>query len=145
MESSSVSIPDVVNKYKVVAVVGASKNPEKDAHTVPAYLVSHGFTVIPINPSADTILGLKAYPSLSSLPDELAKSVEIVDVFRPSGELTDVASQVAEMRRRVGRPFVLWAQLGIENEAARDILTRAAVGFVMDSCIRTAHQAYGRA
>lgn len=145
MSSSNVDISEVVNRYNVVAVVGASKNPEKDAHTVPAYLKEHGFTVIPINPTADAVLGLKAYPSLSSLPGELARTVDIVDVFRPSEELADIASQTAEMKRVTGRPFVFWAQLGIQNEAARDILTRAAVGFVMDSCIRTAHQSYGKA
>ena len=134
---------DVVNRYKKVAVVGASKNPEKDANTVPAYLIAHGFTVIPINPTADKVLGLKAYPSLTALPDDLAKEVEIVNVFRPSEELADIASQAADMKRRTGRPFVFWAQLGIKNEAARDILTRAAVGYVMDACIRTVHQMHG--
>ncbi|MBI3859041.1 MAG: CoA-binding protein [Thaumarchaeota archaeon] len=142
---TNLEIPDIVNRYKVVAVVGASKNPEKDAHTVPAYLVAHGFTVIPVNPTADTVLGIKAYPTLSALPDELAKMIDIVDVFRPSEELADIASQTAEMKRKTGRPFVFWAQLGIKSEAARDILTRAAVGYVMDYCIRTAHQEYGKA
>ncbi len=144
MPASNVNAAEVVNKYRVVAVVGASKNPEKDANTVPAYLASHGFTVIPINPTADTILGLKAYPSLASLPEELAKTIEIVVVFRPSAELADVASQTAEMKRKTGRPFVFWAQLGIESEAARDILTRAAVGYIMSTCIRTSHQTFGK-
>lgn len=144
MPLTNLNVQDVVNTYKVVAVVGASKNPEKEAHTVPAYLISNGFTVIPINPTADAILGLKAYPSLASLPPELAKTVDIVDVFRPSEELSDIASQVAEMKRATGRPFVFWAQLGIESESARDTLTRAAVGYVMDYCIKTVHQNSGK-
>jgi len=145
MPASNVNAADVVSKYKVVAVVGASKNPEKDANTVPAYLISHGFTVIPINPTTDAILGLKAYPSLGALPEELARTVDIVDVFRPSAELADIASQTAEMKRKTGRPFVFWAQLGIESEAARDILSRAAVGYIMDTCIRTTHETHGSA
>jgi uncharacterized protein len=140
MAAATVSIPEVLNKYKVVAVVGASKNPEKDAHTVPAYLVQHGYKVIPVNPTADEILGIKAYPSLAAIPPDLAKTVEIVDVFRPSEELPDVAGQVAVMKRTTGRPFVMWAQLGIENDAAKDILARAAVGYVMDYCIRIEHR-----
>ncbi len=143
MPESNVQIPDVVKKYRVVAVVGASKNPEKDANTVPAYLMSHGFTVVPVNPTADSILGLKAYPTLDAIPDELARTIEVVDVFRPSEELADLAGQVADMKRRTGRPFVFWAQQGIRSDAAKDILARSAVSYVMDACIRTAHQIYG--
>jgi len=143
MHSFSVSIPDVLKKYRVVAVVGASKNPEKDAHTVPAYLIQHGYSVIPVNPTAVEILGKKAYPSLAAIPSDLAKTVDVVDVFRPSEELPDVASQVAEMKQKTGRPFVMWAQLGIENDAAKDILARAAVGYVMDACMRTEHRRHG--
>jgi len=142
--SSSVSPTDVVNKYRFVAVVGASKSPEKEAYTFPAYLQKHGFKIVPINPPADVIHGEKAFPSLSSLPDDLAKRVEIVEVFRPSEELPQVATQVVEMKKRTGRPFVFWAQQGIENEEAKNTLTSAKVDYVMDACMRTVHQLYGR-
>ena len=86
-------------RHRVIAVVGASKNPAKEAHTVPLYLKEEGYRLIPINPSADEILGEKAYPSLSGLPGSLAKQVEVVEVFRPSEELPEVARQVVEMRK----------------------------------------------
>jgi len=131
---------DVLRKYKVVAVVGASKNPEKEAFTVPLYMQQHGYTVIPINPTADSINGVKAYPSLAEVPAEVAGRVEVVEVFRPSEELPDVARQVLEMKRKTGRPFVLWAQLGLENEDAKRILQSAGIEFVMNACMRTQHQ-----
>jgi hypothetical protein len=134
---------DVLRKYKVVAVVGASKNPEKDAFTVPLYMRQHGYTVIPINPTADSINGVKAYPRLAEVPDEVAGTVEVVEVFRPSEELPDVARQVLEMKRRTGRPFVFWAQLGLENENAKRILQSAGIEFVMNACMRTHHQLLG--
>jgi predicted CoA-binding protein len=143
LTSSTVSPKDVIKKYRVVAVVGASKNPEKEAFTVPAYLKEHGFTIIPINPTTDTVGGVKAYPSLAELPADVAKRVEVVEVFRPSEELPQVAQQVVEMKNKSGRPFVFWSQTGLENEQAKGILGKAKVDYVMDACMRVVHQLYG--
>jgi hypothetical protein len=131
---------DVLRKYRVVAVIGASKTPGKEAFTVPLYMQQHGFTVIPVNPSADSINGVKAYPSLASLPDNVATTVEVVNVFRPSQELPEIARQVVEMKRRTGRPFVFWAQLGLKSEEAKRILESERIEYVMDACMRTQHQ-----
>lgn len=134
---------EVMRKYKVIAVVGASKNPEKDANTVPAYLQEHGYTIIPVNPTADFVNGSKAYHSLAEIPDELAKTVEVVDVFRPSEEFPQVARMVAEMKGKTGRPFVFWGQLGLENEEAKKILSDAKIEYVMDKCMRVEHRFMG--
>lgn len=131
---------DVLRRYKVVAVVGASKTPDKEAFTVPLYMKEHGYIIIPVNPTADRIHGEKAYPSLADLPSDLAKTVDVVEVFRPSEELPSVAAQVAEMKGKTGRPFVFWAQLGLENEDAKKILATNGVDFVMNACMRTQHQ-----
>ncbi len=139
MQKYTVSPTDVMRRYKVIAVVGASKNPEKEANSVPAYLQDHGYTIVPVNPTADSVLGLKAYPSLADIPEELAKSVDVVDVFRPSEELPQVARQVVEMKSKTGRPFVFWGQLGLENEEAKKVLTDANVDYVMDKCMRIEH------
>jgi predicted CoA-binding protein len=120
--------------------VGASKNPEKEAYTVPAYMKEHGYTIVPVNPTADEILGEKAYKSLMDLPPELAKKVDIVDVFRPSEELPQVAEQVIEMRKKYGRPFAFWAQLGLENEEAKTMLSKNKVPYVMNACLRVVHK-----
>lgn len=143
MQSSNVEPGDVLSKYKVVAVVGASKNPEKEANSVPAYLMEHGYTVIPVNPTTDVILGAKVYPSLANIPEEVAKSVDVVEVFRPSEEFPDVARQVAAMKVKTGRPFVFWGQLGLESEEAKKILEGAGVGYVMNACMRTEHKLMG--
>ncbi len=136
MQKFSVDPKEVMKKYKVIAVVGASKNPEKDANTVPAYLMEHGYTIIPVNPTTDSVLGLRAYPSLADLPADLARTVEVVDVFRPSEEFPQVAEQVIEMKKKTGRPFVFWGQLHLENEEAKKILADGKVDYVMDRCMR---------
>ncbi len=141
--STTISPREVLKKYKVIAVVGASKNPEKEAFTVLQYMKEHGYRIIPVNPTADQILREKAYPALSDMPPDLAKQVEIVDVFRPSEELPTVAQQVVEMRKMYGRPFVFWAQLGLENEEAKRMLSKSGISYVMNACLRTVHRQRG--
>lgn len=140
MPKFTVQPGDVMRRYKVIAVVGASKNPEKDAFTVPAYLQENGYTIIPVNPTTDSINGVKTYATLGGIPEDVAKRVEVVDVFRPSEELPQVARQVAEMKEKTGRPFVFWGQQGLENEEAKEILTGAGVDYVMDRCMRVEHR-----
>ena len=144
VDEFTVEPTEVMKRYRVIAVVGASKNPEKEAFTVPDYLLKHGYTVIPVNPTTDSVNGLKAYPSLAEMPDEIARKVEVVDVFRPSEEFPEVARQVAVMRTRTGRPFVFWGQLGLENEEAKRILRDARIDYVMNRCMRVEHGRLGR-
>ncbi len=136
----TISPQDALRKYKTLAVIGASKNPEKEAYKVPLYLKQHGYTIIPINPTADKVLDEKAYPTLADLPAELARKIELVNIFRPSEELPQVAQQVIEMHKKYGRPFVFWAQLGIENEEAKQMLNKNRIPYVMNSCTRVVHR-----
>jgi len=139
----TISPTEAMRRYKIIAVVGASKNPEKEAFTVPAYLQQHGYTIVPVNPTTDMVNGLKSYPSLADIPAELAKKVDMVEVFRPSEELPEVARQVAKMKEKTGRPFVFWGQLGLENDDAKRILAEAKIDYVMDKCMRVEHQMMG--
>ncbi len=139
MSSQTVPPDEVLRKYHVIAVVGASKNPEKDANTVPAFMKEKGYAIIPVNPTADQILGERAYPTLLDLPVEVANRIEVVDVFRPSEELPEVARQVIELKKRYGRPFVFWAQLGLESEEAKQALSEAGIPYVMNACMRTVY------
>jgi uncharacterized protein len=134
--TATVSPREVLRKYKTIAVVGASKNPQKDAYTVPQFMKDHGYTIVPINPTADEIAGEKAYPTLVDLPAEIASRVEIVDIFRPSEELPQVAQQVVDFHRKYGRPLVFWAQLGLENEEAKQILSKNQIPYIMNACLR---------
>jgi predicted CoA-binding protein len=133
---STVSPREVLKKYKTIAVVGASKNPAKDANTVPQFMKDHGYKIVPVNPTADEIVGERVFPSLADLPSSIAASLEIVDVFRPSEELAQVAQQVVDLHKKYGRPFVFWAQLGLENEEAKRILSENGIQYVMNACLR---------
>src|SRR5713226_2102415 len=140
LPSMTVSPMEVLKRYRVVAVVGASRKPEKEAYTVPEYLKGHGYKVIPINPGADRILGEKAYPSLLEIPAELAKQIQVVEVFRPSEELPRMAEQVVVFTRRFGVSPVFWAQLGLESEEAKEILAGHGIRYVMNACMRATYR-----
>ena len=136
MESTTVSPVEVLKTSKTIAVVGASKNPEKEAHTVPLYLKENGYRIVPVNPTSDQVFGERAYPSLLEMPDSVAREVDVVQVFRPSSDLPQVASQTVQMKEKFGRTPVFWAQAGLENEDAKRILQAGGVPYVMNACMR---------
>lgn len=125
--ASEQEIFDILRKYKTVAVIGMSKNPEKDAYMIPLVLKNSGYKVIPVNPTADEILGEKSYKRLSDVPGD----VDIVNVFRPS---EDVPNYVADVVSK--KPKVFWEQLGIHNEAAEEKIASAGVKIVYDRCMK---------
>jgi predicted CoA-binding protein len=132
-------IKAILKKYKVIAVVGLSKELEKDSHRVSAYLKQHGYRIIPVNPFADEVLGEKSYPSLLEIPPEIQKTIEIVDIFRPSKDVPPIVEQVIKLKQTYGKPFVVWMQLGIVNEQAAEAARRAGLIVVMDKCLMVEH------
>lgn len=76
---------------KNIATVGLSRDPTKDSYEVAAYLKGLGYNIIPINPTASEIMGLKSYPSLLELPDDVKRNLDVVDVFRRSEDIPGVA------------------------------------------------------
>ncbi|GBC71154.1 hypothetical protein HRbin02_00933 [Candidatus Calditenuaceae archaeon HR02] len=123
-------IRDIFVKSKRIAVVGMSRDPQKPANYVPRYLISRGYIVFPVNPSASEILGLKSYRSLL----ELDAVVDVVDVFRPSEEVLSVAEQALKIR-----PKVFWMQEGIYNEAASRLLASNGIKVVWNRCMMREH------
>ncbi len=130
-------IKSILRTYKTVGVVGLSKDPTKDSHSVAQYLQSRGYHIIPVNPSADQILGEKSYKSLLDMPEELQKTIEIVEIFRPSEDVPLIMDQAIELRRKHGMPHVVWMQLGIVNEEAARKAEAAGLTVIMDRCMRT--------
>jgi predicted CoA-binding protein len=118
--------------YKTVAVVGCSSTPGKDAHEIPKYLQAQGYDIIPVNPTADEVLGRPAYDSLSEVEEE----IDIVDVFRPSPEVAGIVDE-ALARDDVE---VIWLQLGIHDDEAVARAEAAGRRVVQDRCMKPEHQ-----
>ena len=137
---NSEGLKKILSKYKNVAVVGLSRDPSKDSHRVAKYLKEHGFHIFPVNPMADEILGEKSYKSLLDMPAEVQKTLEIVDIFRPSNEVLPIIEQVIQLRKRYGLPHVVWMQIGIVNEKAAEKAREAGLMVIMDKCIMKEHK-----
>jgi len=135
-------IKEILTKYKTVAVVGLSREPDKDSHRVSAYLKEHGFRIIPVNPFADEILGEKSYKSLLDILAEIQKSIEIVDIFRPAKDVPPIVKQAVKLKEMHGKPYVVWMQLGIVNEQAAETAKKAGLTVVMNKCMMLEHRRF---
>lgn len=121
---------EIYAETKTIAVVGASDNPRKPAHTIPRYLQRQGYRIIPVNPKGGEILGQKVYGSLQ----QIEEPIDVVDVFRPSEETPDVARSAVEAGAKV-----LWLQEGISSEEAERIASEGGLKVVMDRCMGATH------
>jgi predicted CoA-binding protein len=120
------NLGEILGASTTIAVVGASSNEKKAANRIPRWLLKAGFTVIPVNPTAEEILGQKVYKSLADIP----VPVDIVDVFRPSEEAAGVAEQAAAIGAKT-----VWLQLGITSDKARSVAKKAGMNYVEDNCL----------
>jgi len=125
-------IADLLQRSKTIAVVGLSGNPLRPSHGVSAYMQSHGYRIIPVNPNITECLGEKAYASLLDMPDK----IDIVDVFRRSEFVEEVVDQAIQLKV----PAV-WMQEDVINENAASKARQAGIFVVMDRCILKEHRA----
>jgi hypothetical protein len=120
----------IYEEAKTIAVVGASGDPTKAAHTIPRYLQREGFRIIPVNPKGGEILGEKVYEGLEDVPEP----IDVVDVFRPSEETPAVARDAVKVGAKV-----LWLQEGISSDEAERIASEGGLKVVMDRCMGETH------
>jgi len=132
-------IEQILKTHKNIAVVGLSRDTEKDSFRVAAYLKKHGFRIVPINPFAAEILGEKSYRSLLDLPVEIQREIDIVDIFRRSEDVLSIVEQAIALKARYGKPDVVWMQLGITNERAAEAAERAGLTVIMNKCVMIEH------
>ena len=123
-------ILEVLSKYRKVAMVGLSANSTRPSYFAATYLKDYGYEITPVNPAYDEVMGLKCYPSLDKVPGPL----EVVDVFRDPKEVPPLVEEAI----RLGAKAV-WMQLGVINEAARQMALDAGLDVVMDRCMKIEH------
>jgi len=124
---------EILERATTIAVVGASRDPNKAGGSVPIGLQQRGFRIIPINPFADTLFGERAYRSLSEVPVK----IDLVDVFRPAQDAPEIARQAVAVGAGA-----LWLQLDIRSAEARRIAEAAGLDFVEDECTAVVSSLY---
>lgn len=130
-ENRGANMKEYFDKYKNIAVYGMSTNPAKPAHTVPMFIKKQGYEIIPVNPRADEIAGMKSYSSLMDIPER----IDILNVFRPSEEAVKVVEEAIERKNAKGDIRVIWLQLGIENDEAKKLALKNDIAFVQNKCM----------
>ena len=128
--SQSDAIHDLLTRAHTIAVVGLSDSPLRPSHGVSAYMQSHGYRIIPVNPSVEEVLGEKSYPSLRDIPEK----IDIVNIFRRP----EFVEEIVEDAIQLGIPAV-WMQEEVINEKAADKARKAGLFVVMDRCILKEH------
>jgi predicted CoA-binding protein len=120
----------ILREARTVAVVGLSPNPERPSHRVARYLQEQGYRIVPVNPTVQSVLGERSYPSLAEIPEP----VDVVDVFRRSEDVPPVVEQAIAIGARV-----VWMQEGVVHPEAAERARTAGLAVVMDRCMRKEH------
>ena len=120
------SAAQILAEASVIAVVGASRDPSKPAHSVPLQMLRHGWRIIPVNPFVDEVFGERTYQTLA----DIKEPIDLVDIFRPAADAVDIVRQAVAIKA----PAV-WLQSGIVSAQARQIATEAGLDYVEDRCL----------
>jgi predicted CoA-binding protein len=128
-------IKEILSKYKSIAMVGVSNDTTKASTIVMKYMQKYGFKVYPVNPRAagQKILGEEVFATISDIKDQ----VDIVDVFRPSKEVYAIAEDAIKIGAKV-----LWLQLGIRDEKAKDLMEKNNIEYIDNKCTKMEYQKY---
>jgi uncharacterized protein len=125
------AIRSLLQQARTIAVVGISAKPDRPSHEVAHYLQRAGYTIIPVNPAYEEVLGQKCYPSLHEVPGK----IDLVDVFRKPAEVMGVVDEAIA----VGAGSV-WLQLGVIAPDAADKAAAAGLKVVSDRCTKIEHR-----
>lgn len=128
--TTSDEVKAILTTIKTIAIVGLSPKGDRDSNQVARYLLDAGYEVIPVNPNHEEILGLKSYPSLSEIPE----NIDAVDIFRKPSAVQDIVQAAVQKGVKI-----IWMQEGIVNNEAADMAISAGLKVVMNKCMMKEH------
>lgn len=123
-------LSDLLKPSKTIALVGASKKPERDSYEVMEFLLHRGFDVYPVNPTiaGETVLGKTVYASLKDIP----VSIDIVDLFVNSERVKGIVDETLSLSPL---PKGIWMQLGVRDDESAAKAEEKGIKVIMDRCI----------
>jgi predicted CoA-binding protein len=128
-------IADLLKRAKTIAVVGLSNNPLRPSHGVSAYMQSHGYRIIPVNPHVKECLGEKAFATILDVPE----NIDIVNIFRRPEYVEEIVDQAIQLKVPA-----IWMQEEVIHDKAAEKARKAGIFVVMDRCILMEHRARTR-
>ena len=128
-----IEIKEILAKYKNIAMVGVSNDFTKASTIVMGFMQKYGFKVYPVNPKAkdQIILGEKVFEKVT----DIKEPIEIVDVFRPSNEIVDIAKDTISIGAKV-----LWLQLDIKNQEAKRLAETNNIIYIENKCTKIEYE-----
>ena len=132
-------IRQILENTTNIAVIGLSKNELKDSYQVSMYMRNSGYNIIPINPTADSIMGVKSYENLMNIPEEIMMNIELVNVFRKSEFVEGIIEEAIEINKKYGKIHTVWMQLGIFYDEADKISKENKLNIITNKCIKIEH------
>lgn len=132
-----VDYKSMLETARTIAVVGCSPRPTRTSHRIARYLQDAGYTVIPVNPYHDELLGVPCYPDVQHIPAETP--IDIVNIFRRPRYTADMVRDVIDRIETTGERPVIWTQIGVSSQEAERLATDAGLPYVRNRCILVEH------
>ena len=130
-------IAELLRRTRTIAVVGLSPRSTRTSYKIAVYLQEAGYTIVPVNPHRDELLGERAYPSLLDIPDSI--SLDLVDVFRRPEFMEGVVREAIARRDRSGNNPVIWTQIGVSSFEAEELANEAGIPYIRNRCTLVEH------
>lgn len=131
------TMKEIINITKTIAIIGLSSTSYRTSHRIGKYLLDEGFTIIPINPNEESVFGLKSYPQIADVPDEI--KIDMIDIFRNSRYTADMVREIIEWSEFTGQKPVIWTQIGVSSNQAKRIAERNGFTYIEDKCLMVEH------
>jgi len=129
---------ELFDTVETIAVIGCSSNPYRTSNHITKYLIDQGFTVIPINPNETEVFGLKSYPSIDDIPEEV--KVDVMNIFRNKKYTDETVIEIIEWADRREQKPIIWTQLDVSTDSAKKKAKDRDLTYVENRCIMVDHR-----
>lgn len=130
-------LKELFDTVETIAVIGCSSNPYRTSNHITKYLVDHGFDVIPVNPNETEVFGLKSYPSVDEIPEDV--NVDIMNIFRNKKYTDETVIEIIEWADRRGQEPIIWTQLDVSTDSAKKRAEEKGLIYIKNRCIMVDH------
>ncbi len=131
-------IIEVLNNAQTIAIIGCSNNPYRTSYHIASYLKDAGFTIIPVHPDYEEVLGEKAYKTVYDIPGDV--EIDIVDIFRNSKYTAAMVNDIIKRVEMTGNKPLVWTQLGVSSDEAKEKAREAGLKYVEERCLMVEHR-----
>lgn len=132
------NLKELFDTVETIAVIGCSSNPYRTSNHITKYLIDQGFDVVPVNPNETEVFGLKSYPSIDEIPEDV--NVDIMNIFRNKKYTDETVIEIIEWADRRGQEPVIWTQLDVSTDSSKKRAEEAGLTYIENRCIMVDHR-----